>query len=76
MRTEKDKMLSGELYNPSDVELINERTRTRLLLQELNDCKEDNYDERANFKTIGFFLLITFSFARQTRFDASNAAFS
>lgn len=48
MRTEKDKMLSGELYTPSDVELINERTRTRLLLQELNDCKEDNYDERIN----------------------------
>lgn len=41
MKTEKQKMLSGELYNATDPELVSERLRARLLLKELNDSGED-----------------------------------
>jgi len=46
MKTEKEKMLSGELYNASDPELSNERLKARLLLKDLNDSKEDEGDKR------------------------------
>lgn len=46
MSTEKQKMLSGELYNASDPELTKERTDTRLLLKELNDSGEDEKEKR------------------------------
>src|SRR5690606_5709967 len=46
MKTEKEKMLAGELYDPLDKELSNERLRTRLLIKELNDTREDQTEER------------------------------
>ncbi|MGQ1908230.1 sugar O-acetyltransferase [Marinifilum sp. RC60d5] len=46
MKTEKHKMLSGELYDAADAELTNERLHARLLLKELNDSKEDEVEER------------------------------
>lgn len=46
MKTEKQKMLSGELYNALDKELSEERLRARLLLKELNDTREDEKEKR------------------------------
>jgi maltose O-acetyltransferase len=46
MKTEKEKMLAGELYNALDPQLSAERLRTRLLLKELNDSREDQPELR------------------------------
>jgi maltose O-acetyltransferase len=46
MKTEKEKMLDGELYDPLDKVLVDERLRTRLLIKELNDSREDQVEER------------------------------
>lgn len=46
MKTEKQKMLAGELYNPLDEELSNDRIKTRLLIKELNDSREDQPGQR------------------------------
>ncbi|MDX1545296.1 MAG: sugar O-acetyltransferase [Christiangramia sp.] len=48
MKTEKEKMLSGELYNALDEELSDERLHARLLTKELNDSREDEVQKRAN----------------------------
>ncbi|MCM4158520.1 sugar O-acetyltransferase [Antarcticibacterium flavum] len=45
-RSEKEKMLAGELYDPLDKGLVEERLRTRLLLKELNDTGEDQPQKR------------------------------
>lgn len=47
MKTEKEKMLSGELYNASDDALSKERLKARLLIKELNDSKENESSKRA-----------------------------
>lgn len=47
MKSEKEKMLNGELYDPLDPVLADERVRTRLLIKELNDGREDQPEERA-----------------------------
>ena len=47
MKTEKEKMLSGEMYNALDDELSKERLQARLLIKELNDSREDEEDKRA-----------------------------
>lgn len=39
-------MLAGELYDPLDPVLAEERLRTRLLIKELNDTREDEKEER------------------------------
>lgn len=39
--TEKEKMISGELYNPLDKELISERLEARRLLKHFNQIPED-----------------------------------
>ena len=39
-------MLAGELYDPLDKELSDDRLRTRLLIKELNDTREDEVEER------------------------------
>lgn len=39
-------MLSGELYNALDKQLTEERVKTRLLLKDLNDSREDQPDKR------------------------------
>ena len=44
--TEKDKMLAGELYDALDKELADDRIRTRLLIKELNDSKENETELR------------------------------
>lgn len=46
MKTEKQKMLSGELYNALDPELSAERLQARLLLSELNGTLEDEDEKR------------------------------
>jgi maltose O-acetyltransferase len=40
MRTEREKMLAGELYDPLDVELVAARRRARDLCQELNATRD------------------------------------
>lgn len=42
MKTEKEKMLLGELYNALDEQLSKERTYARLLLQKLNNASADD----------------------------------
>ncbi|WP_417291346.1 sugar O-acetyltransferase [Corallibacter sp.] len=44
--TEKQKMLAGEMYNPSDPELIKERQTVRLLFQEFNSLNENQAEKR------------------------------
>jgi len=44
--TEKEKMLSGQLYNANDKILIEERHRARLLFQKINTMSEDDKEER------------------------------
>jgi maltose O-acetyltransferase len=46
VRTEKEKMLSGELYDPFDADLVSERKKTRSLCQALNATKESEQTER------------------------------
>lgn len=46
MRTEKEKMLVGELYDPLDPELSRERQHCRELLKRFNDTREDQTTER------------------------------
>ncbi|MFL5747158.1 MAG: sugar O-acetyltransferase [Niastella sp.] len=48
MRTEKEKMLAGELYNPLDEQLSAERLTARLLLAALNETREDETAERTS----------------------------
>lgn len=49
MRTEKEKMLAGELYNALDDQLCSERRHARLLLNALNHSRDDQEEERARF---------------------------
>lgn len=46
MITEKQKMLAGDMYNPSDPELVKERLRARILFQKFNDLSDENLEER------------------------------
>lgn len=46
MKTEKEKMLAGELYDPLDQHLRDERQRARLLFKALNDTRDDQDEER------------------------------
>jgi maltose O-acetyltransferase len=46
MKTEKEKMITGELYDPLDKQLSEERMKARLLIQELNSAREDQEEER------------------------------
>jgi maltose O-acetyltransferase len=47
MNTEKEKMIAGELYDPLDKELSDERLKARLLIKKLNDSREDQTEERS-----------------------------
>jgi maltose O-acetyltransferase len=47
MRTEKEKMLAGELYEPLDPQLDADRRRARELCKRLNESGEDQKDERS-----------------------------
>lgn len=46
LKTEKEKMLAGELYDALDPELATERRRSRELCRLINDSREDGPDER------------------------------
>jgi len=46
VRTERDKMLAGELYDPRDAELVTARARARDLCQALNATREADHDAR------------------------------
>lgn len=46
MRTEREKMLAGELYDPFDPELAAARERARELCRALNDTRESQAEER------------------------------
>jgi len=46
MRSEREKMLSGELYDPFDPELVGARERARDLCQALNATREAQQEER------------------------------
>ena len=45
-KTEREKMLAGELYDPLDPELVAGRVRARDLCQALNGTREGELDER------------------------------
>lgn len=47
MRTEKEKMLAGELYHAPDRQLSDERLRARLLIKSLNETSADQVEQRA-----------------------------
>lgn len=47
MKTEKQKMLAGELYDALDQELSDERLRARQLIKALNESPEEHTEERA-----------------------------
>lgn len=46
MKTEKEKMLAGELYDPRDAQLQYERRRARLLIKAFNDSSDEQGSER------------------------------
>ncbi len=46
MKSKKDKMLAGELYNAADAQLVAERSRCRLLLKQYNDSRDDQPELR------------------------------
>ncbi|HWJ27726.1 MAG TPA: maltose acetyltransferase domain-containing protein, partial [Flavisolibacter sp.] len=48
MNTEKEKMLAGELYDPLDAQLSEDRWKARFLIKKLNDSAEDQSEERGN----------------------------
>ena len=51
MKTEKDKMLAGELYDPLDPVLVQDRQRCRDLCKRLNDSREVEQEERRRILT-------------------------
>jgi len=44
--TEKEKMLSGQLYNPNDKTLIEERHKARIIFQKINCLSDDHKKEK------------------------------
>ena len=46
MKSEKEKMLAGEMYNAGDEQLVNERINARRLVREFNNSIETEIDTR------------------------------
>jgi maltose O-acetyltransferase len=46
MRSEREKMVAGELYDPLDQELCADRRRARLLCKAFNETRDDEPEER------------------------------
>lgn len=44
--TEKERMISGEMYNPMDPQLVEDRFKARLLFQEINTIKDTDKVKR------------------------------
>jgi maltose O-acetyltransferase len=51
MRSERDKMLAGELYDALDHELVSARNHARDLCQALNQTREEHAEERRRLLT-------------------------
>ncbi|UZR94498.1 sugar O-acetyltransferase [Chondrinema litorale] len=51
MKTEKEIMLAGEMYDPEDAELVAERKTARLLFQQYNATTEHDLEERKQILT-------------------------
>ncbi|MDZ5605543.1 maltose acetyltransferase domain-containing protein [Bacillus pseudomycoides] len=47
MKTEKEKMIQGEIYIPADPVLVKEREQARILTRKLNETPETKYEERS-----------------------------
>jgi len=47
MKTEKEKMIAGEMYDPLDQQLVDHRLQARLLIKALNETREDDIAERS-----------------------------
>ena len=47
MRSEREKMLAGEMYDPADAELADAQSRARRLLHALNRSRDDQRELRA-----------------------------
>ena len=47
MKTEKEKMILGEMYIPADPVLVQEREQARILTRKLNDTPEEQLKERS-----------------------------
>ncbi|MEC5423493.1 sugar O-acetyltransferase [Virgibacillus sp. C22-A2] len=48
MKTEKEKMIRGELYNPADKGLSNDRIRARSLVRSFNETSEAEEEKRTS----------------------------
>lgn len=48
MKTEKEKMIAGALYDASDPELVKDRLRARKLVREYNATTEEELEKRTN----------------------------
>lgn len=46
MLTEKEKMLQGAMYDPSDVQLVQDRMNAKLMTRRYNNLPEDNVNAR------------------------------
>lgn len=44
--TEKERMIAGEMYNPMDPQLSEDRLKARLLFQKINDMRDDIKEKR------------------------------
>src|SRR3954462_11919464 len=51
MKTERQKMLDGQLYNPMDTELVKGRAHARDLCQSLNGSREVEQERRRSILT-------------------------
>jgi maltose O-acetyltransferase len=51
MRTERERMLAGEMYDPLDPELVEARIRARDLCQDLNATRERDQERRREILT-------------------------
>ena len=52
MKTEKEKMILGEMYIPADPVLVQEREQARILTRKLNDTPEEQLKERSEIVKI------------------------
>lgn len=48
MRSEKEKMLAGEMYDASDAQLENDRKRARMLVYDYNTSRPDEEEKRTD----------------------------
>ena len=48
MKSEKEKMIAGEMYAPFDEQLVEDRLQARLLIKSLNETREDETSERSD----------------------------